>query len=347
MANQIINQNNNGKTSLPMEVKYEVNGETIELNATIVRDFLTNGDGEVTDQDIILFLNLCKFSKLNPFLKECYLIKYKSKNPQIAPKPATMVVSKEAFMKRADSNKEYEGKEDGVFVLNRNGDLVKREGSLVLPNETLVGGYCTVFRKGFKPTYVSVSYNEYVGKDGFGKVNSMWNSKSATMIRKVAVCQALREAFPQTYAGLYSEEEINNESTQGKIQKVKEYDVDGVVTEATENKPFETNVENNVIVEGVNLAQEQPNTYNGYDNQYQQNQGQNFNGNYEQQLNYNYNENNNNGYNNQPQVFEIDYRSGYLANKEMYNLIPNSYNKETKTCRVTIKPEYQQDQGQN
>ena len=37
----------------------------------------------------------------------------------------------------------------------------------------------------------------------------MWSSKPATMIRKVALVQALREALPEHFNGTYSPEEIN------------------------------------------------------------------------------------------------------------------------------------------
>jgi hypothetical protein len=37
----------------------------------------------------------------------------------------------------------------------------------------------------------------------------MWASKPTTMIRKVALSQALREAFPDDMGGLYEPEEIN------------------------------------------------------------------------------------------------------------------------------------------
>ena len=36
---------------------------------------------------------------------------------------------------------------------------------------------------------------------------NVWDSKPATMIRKVALTHALRECFPQVYSGLYDESE--------------------------------------------------------------------------------------------------------------------------------------------
>jgi hypothetical protein len=37
---------------------------------------------------------------------------------------------------------------------------------------------------------------------------SLWNGKKATMIRKVALVHALREAFPSTFGALYDESEV-------------------------------------------------------------------------------------------------------------------------------------------
>lgn len=58
------------------------------------------------------------------------------------------------------------------------------------------------------PEYQSVSFDEYVGRKKDGTINSQWSKKPATMIRKVAVVQALREAFPDKFQGLYAQEEF-------------------------------------------------------------------------------------------------------------------------------------------
>ena len=38
---------------------------------------------------------------------------------------------------------------------------------------------------------------------------SLWKGKKATMIRKVALVHALREAFPSTFGSLYDESEVH------------------------------------------------------------------------------------------------------------------------------------------
>ena len=55
---------------------------------------------------------------------------------------------------------------------------------------------------------MEVSFDEYAGKKKDGSLNSQWSKKPATMIRKVAAVQALREAFPQSFAGMYVAEEM-------------------------------------------------------------------------------------------------------------------------------------------
>ena len=54
----------------------------------------------------------------------------------------------------------------------------------------------------------SVPFSEYVGRKKSGEVNSQWSTRPATMIRKVALAHALKEAFPEQNAGMNVQEEI-------------------------------------------------------------------------------------------------------------------------------------------
>jgi phage recombination protein Bet len=183
-------------------IEYESNGTMIKISPAIVRDYLTSGNGAVTDQEIVMFINLCKAQRLNPFLREAYLIKYGSQ-------PASIVVGKEAFTKRARRAKDYAGQQAGVVVQKQDGALEHRIGSLVLKEETLVGGWAKVFVKGYEtPVEITVSFDEYVGTKADGTINAQWAKKPGTMIRKVALAQALREAFPEELQGMYASEEV-------------------------------------------------------------------------------------------------------------------------------------------
>lgn len=183
-------------------VVYEVNGTKVELTPETVRNYLVSGDKErVTMQEVVMFINLCRFSQLNPWLKEAYCIKYGNE-------PATMVVGKEAFEKRAEGHPAYDGDESGIVVVDESGVVSYRKGTLKLPGEEIIGGYAEVWRKDRNhSTRIEVSFEEYAARKKDGTLNSQWAKKPATMIRKVALVQALREAFPTTFGGMYTAEE--------------------------------------------------------------------------------------------------------------------------------------------
>jgi hypothetical protein len=83
---------------------------------------------------------------------------------------------------------------------------------IAMAGETIIGGWAEVYRKDRQhSTRVEVSFEEYAARKKDGSLNSQWSKKPATMIRKVAVVQALREAFPTNLGGMYSAEEVGKE----------------------------------------------------------------------------------------------------------------------------------------
>lgn len=153
----------------------------------------------LTEKQVGQALSLIKGRNLNPLLNEVYIVAYKKKNGGAE---FSLIVSKEAFLKRAAQNPNYEGFEAGVVVVDDSGDMVERKGALLLPNDTLVGGWARVYRKNFKvPVEVFVSREEY------DKKQSTWNAMPATMIRKTALVNALREAFPEDLGNMYTEDD--------------------------------------------------------------------------------------------------------------------------------------------
>ena len=52
------------------EVVYMVGNQEVKLSPEIVRNYLVSGNKElVTMQEVVMFINLCKNSGLNPWLK--------------------------------------------------------------------------------------------------------------------------------------------------------------------------------------------------------------------------------------------------------------------------------------
>lgn len=213
-------------------IVYQVAGQDVKLSYQIVRNFLTKGTGQVTDQDLTQFISICKYNQLNPFLNEAYLVKFGTQ-------PATMIVSKEAFFKRAEENTKYEGIQAGVIVL-RDNIQTELEGSFYLSTDTLVGGWAKVFRSDRKfPIVAKVRLEEY------DKKQSNWNEKPSTMIAKVAKVQALREAFPTQLGAMYTAEEAriidaDFEDVSAKVEKTKASDANKTTITIAEEKPVES-----------------------------------------------------------------------------------------------------------
>ena len=183
-------------------MKYTVDDEEVTLSPSIVRTVVCDNP-EVTEQEVRQFMALCYYQRLNPFIREAYLVKYGSN-------PATMVVGKDVFVKRAFRNPSFRGYEAGVTVIDREGRIERRQGSMAGGStERLIGGWCRVYIDGFEvPMFDEVSFAEYAGKKRDGSLNKQWARMPGTMIRKVAIVHALREAFPESLQGLYDASEM-------------------------------------------------------------------------------------------------------------------------------------------
>lgn len=182
----------------PVEIT-SADGQHMTVSFSDVRNFICQ---KATDAECKIFLETCKQYRLNPFTKEAYLIHYDNNSEDT---PSTIVLGKNCYLQMAERHPSYDGFEAGVIILDKvAGEYQKREGSIVYEGEELLGGWAKVYRKDrTRPSYEEVKLAEYdTGK-------SLWKGKKATMIRKVALVHALREAFPSTFGTLYDESEVS------------------------------------------------------------------------------------------------------------------------------------------
>lgn len=183
-------------------VIYEAKGgQKIQLSLAIVRDFLVTGKKElVTDQEIVFFMGICKARGLNPFAKDCYLIKYSQD-------PAAIVTAIDFYRSRARAQKDCVGWEKGVICLKKDGTLRYSHG-LVLADEEVVGGWFKGQPSGWSfPQDLEVNLREFVKKTSDGRVTKFWQNP-AMMIMKVAESQGLRTLWPDEFRGTVTAEEI-------------------------------------------------------------------------------------------------------------------------------------------
>ena len=178
-------------------VKYDTPMGEVEISVETIRIYLCP---KATVEEAYIFLQKCRFQRLNPFLGEAYLIVYEGQTGR----STSMIIGKEAHTRRAERHPDYQGMEAGVIVQRGSAAALEEiPGAFVPPGATLLGGWCKVYRKGRRaPDYIAVTLKEYDNQ------RQQWRRMPATMIRKVAVVQALREAFPSEMAGLQGSDEF-------------------------------------------------------------------------------------------------------------------------------------------
>lgn len=177
--------------------------DKIRLSAAMVREFVavpTKSGKLPSERDCVRFIMLCSGKRANPFEGDCFMIGY---DIQGGGANFSIVCGLELFTKRAEQSEFYDGIESGIFLNDASDNFAERQGTLLLPGETLLGGWAKIYRKDrARPEYKTVNFATYdTGR-------SRWQKDPAGMIEKVARSQGLRAAYPTPLGGLYIQEEM-------------------------------------------------------------------------------------------------------------------------------------------
>lgn len=202
-------------------VSYDTDSGKVSMDIKTVKDILAVGTN-VTDSEVIQFMQLCKYRRLNPFTKQAYLVKFKDK--------ADIIVGIDVFTQRLTDNPACDGWECGVIVLNEKKEIVRRPGTFYLDNEQLVGAYCDIRKKGWKDPFpwtirLKDFYRTYK-KDGRVYPMGQWGTMPGIMLTKCAIVSAVRKVFGEEFGGMYSAEEmgVENNVIDANFTEIKEPD---------------------------------------------------------------------------------------------------------------------------
>lgn len=167
----------------------------------------------LSGSEFIVFMEMGKAMRLNPFLREIWAVKYGNN-------AASIFIGRDGYRKNAQSHPNYDYHlADAVYSNDHfevtNG-IVNHKYNLKDRGQ-LLGAYCIVKRKtSSNVIYTFVELAEYDLNQG------VWKQKKSTMIKKVAESQCLRSAFQELFAGTYDESEqfeaISNEPRQNNAQ---------------------------------------------------------------------------------------------------------------------------------
>lgn len=178
-------------------VRYEDrDGAQITLTPHDVAMYCASGNAQLTQRDVVNFMATCKALGANPYLGDVYLVKYGSEN-------ASIMAGKNYYTRVAASIPTYDGTDAGIVCVAQDGTVAYRKGSMAYPGDVCIGGWAEVHDKRW-----SVAVRAEVAMEEYNSHRSLWKSKPLTMIRKVALVQALREAYPDRFAGTYDASEM-------------------------------------------------------------------------------------------------------------------------------------------
>ena len=159
----------------------------------------------VPSDEIIKAVYLAKHYELDPLKREVYFVPFniydtdpKTNRRYVKKKTVQLIVSYLEYIKRAERSEKL----DGWSV------QIKREGTDFVAE-------VTIWRKDWRQPFVWNVYLSEVKKD-----TRAWREMPKFMLRKVAIAQAFRIAFPEELAGMpYEEAEIITEDYNKDIQE--------------------------------------------------------------------------------------------------------------------------------
>lgn len=161
-------------------------------------------DRECTNAELAAFLHLCQRRRLDPFLKQVYLIgRWNEREQRKVFTPQTSIDAFRLIARRAaDKSGIRYGYEDPVYV----DDQGRPHMEWIWDTPPAVVKFC-VIRDGERFP-AQARYGAYVQTGKSGKPLSQWRTMPEVMLAKCAEALALREAFPEDLGGIYTDDEM-------------------------------------------------------------------------------------------------------------------------------------------
>lgn len=182
-----------------------VTREYLTDKADLVRQLYAPG---TSDLEFEHFIETCATRGLNPLAKQIYCVMRNTKTDDGWKKVPTIQTSIDGYRLIAQRTGEYRGQVGPHWC---GPDGVWREVWLedVPPAAARVG----VLRQGFtEPLYAVARWASYVQTNRDGKPSKFWEQMGDVMLAKAAESLSLRKAFPEELSGLYTADEMAQES---------------------------------------------------------------------------------------------------------------------------------------
>jgi phage recombination protein Bet len=165
----------------------------------LLKDTICKG---ATDEELRLFVEVCKRKNLDPFSKQIHPVR--RWDSTLRREVMTFQTGIDGLRLAAQRSGEYAGQTAPRWC---GPDGKWRE--VWLDKTPPAGAMVGVHRTGFKePMFAIALYSEYAQITKEGGPNSMWKKMPSNQLAKCAEALALRRAFPEELSGLYAPEEM-------------------------------------------------------------------------------------------------------------------------------------------
>lgn len=161
-----------------------------------------------SDDELRLFVQVCKGAQLNPFLKQVHLVpRWDSKEGR---EVRTIQVSIDGFRAVAESSGAYAGNDDPVYDGEQEIEYTagKDKKKVIVPLKATVTVYKIVEGQRYAFTATARWSEYYPGQ----KMGFQWHIRPYLMLGKCAEALALRKTFPKLLSGMYAAEEMDRGS---------------------------------------------------------------------------------------------------------------------------------------
>lgn len=160
----------------------------------------------LTNEELGLFLHVCKRSGLDPFSRQIHPVKRGGKGGE----KMTIQTGIDGYRLIADRTGKYMPGKPCSFEY-KNGSQVFSATAYVKKMDC---------RGEWHEISHTVYMEEYAGKKFDGSLTEMWKTKPHIMLGKCAEAAVLRKAFPSDLSGIYTQEEMQQANNQPAIETV-------------------------------------------------------------------------------------------------------------------------------
>ncbi len=170
----------------------------------------------ITNEEFEVFIMACVKTQLDPFMRQIYAVKRKSKKPDGTwGETMTIQTGIDGYRLIAERTERYAPGPEPTYVYDNNGQLIS--STSYIKKQTKDGTWHTVSASAYLDEYCQTFVDKNTGEK---RPTGMWVNMQRTMLAKCAEAQALRKAFPSEMSGVYTKEEMQQADVEELVVRI-------------------------------------------------------------------------------------------------------------------------------